>query len=77
MPGWPEAHLVPQTPAFAAASLHEILGLYRANYVIVSTPYGSYAANGLMAGAQPEIRVVAVFQTGAIYAPTARPPGPS
>ena len=70
-----QEHLLPQTPAFAAASLREILRIYRVNYVMASTRYGTYAANGLVVGRQPEIRVVAVVKTGAIYTPTLRRAG--
>jgi hypothetical protein len=70
-----QEHLVPQTPAFAAASLREILRTYPVSFVMASTKYGTYAANGLVVGQQPEIRVVAVLKTGAVYAPTLRPAG--
>ncbi|MEP7344572.1 MAG: hypothetical protein ABI877_04880 [Gemmatimonadaceae bacterium] len=72
-----QEHLVPQTPAFAAASLREILRSYHATYVMASTPYGTLAANGLVVGPLREIRIVAVLKTGAVYVPTIRPSGPS
>ncbi|MFN8579497.1 MAG: glycosyltransferase family 39 protein [Gemmatimonadaceae bacterium] len=71
-----QEHLVPQTPAFAAAGLREILQQYRPSYIMASTQYGTYATNGLVVGPKAQIRVVTVLKTGAVYAPLARPVGP-
>ncbi|MBV6520740.1 MAG: hypothetical protein MNPFHGCM_00858 [Gemmatimonadaceae bacterium] len=64
-----QEHLSPQTPAFAADGLREILQRYRPDYVIASTRYATYATNALVVGPNARIRVAAVLPSGAIYVP--------
>lgn len=65
-----QEHLDPQTTAFAAERLHEILAAFHVDYVMASTTYGTYAVNGLITRHPPEIRLVAVLRSGAVFAPT-------
>ncbi|MFN8581767.1 MAG: glycosyltransferase family 39 protein [Gemmatimonadaceae bacterium] len=74
----PQEHVVPQTKAFASATLRTILHTFPVDYVLASTEYGTYAVNGLIVERPPEIRIVAVLKSGAVFAPTAlgRPHAP-
>lgn len=66
-----QEHVVPQTKAFASANLRTILHTFPVDWVMASTEYGTYAVNGLIVERPPEIRIVAVLKTGAVFAPTA------
>ncbi|MFN8570945.1 MAG: glycosyltransferase family 39 protein [Gemmatimonadaceae bacterium] len=66
-----QEHVVPQTKAFASANLRTILHTFPVDWVLASTEYGTYAVNGLIVERPPEIRIVAVLKTGAVFAPTA------
>ena len=65
----PQEYLVPQTPAFAVHALREILRTYRADYVLASSEYGVYAVRGLVNATPPELRIVTVLRSGAVFAP--------
>ncbi len=64
----PQEHLVPQTPAFASTALREILATYDINYVLSVSEYGLYAANGLLQGNTPALRLLTPLERGAAFA---------
>jgi hypothetical protein len=66
----PQEHLKPQTPEFTAETLRRILASYRVDYVLVSSQYGTYAARGLLQAQPPELSLVQVLTTGAVFATT-------
>jgi len=65
----PQEYLTPQTPAFAVEGLREILHTYPADYVLASSEYGAYAVRGLLTSKPPELRIVSVLSSGAVFAP--------
>jgi hypothetical protein len=65
-----QEHLDGQTPAFAVERLREILRTYDVSYVLATTDYGTYAARGLIQSDPPELRIVTVLRSGAVFAPT-------
>lgn len=65
----PQEYITAQTPAFAVASLREILRTYRADFMLASTEYGVYAAQGLRTADPPELAIVSVLSFGAVFAP--------
>jgi phage terminase large subunit-like protein len=69
-----EEHLVEQTPAFAVSNLRTILRTYPVDIVMASTSYGTFAVRGLLQARPPELRIVQVLHTGAVFAPVRRPP---
>lgn len=68
----PQEYLKPQTPAFAVASLREILQTYSADFVLASSEYGVYAVQGLVTARPQELGVVSVLGVGAVLAPVRR-----
>ncbi len=67
-----QEYLEPQTPAFAVASLREILRTNPADYVLASSEYGVYAVQGLVTAKPQELAIVAVLSVGAVLAPVNR-----
>jgi hypothetical protein len=70
VPNWkftPQEHLVPQTPDFAADALRDILGTYEVDYVLSVSDIGLHAANGLLRGARPALRLVTPLRRGAVF----------
>jgi hypothetical protein len=68
----PQEYITPQTPAFAVASLREILRTYRADFMLTSTEYGIYAAHGLLTADPPELAAVSVLSLGAVFSPVGK-----
>jgi hypothetical protein len=69
----PQEHLVPQTPAYAADALGRILDTYRVDFVLASSEYGVYAAQGLMTARPPRLRLLMPLTSGAVFAPAGAP----
>lgn len=68
----PQEYITPQTPSFAVATLREILRTYPADFVITSTEYGVYAAQGLLTADPQELAMVSVLRVGAVFAPVGK-----
>lgn len=65
----PQEYLVPQTPAFAVATLRTILRTWDVDYVLASSDFGTWAAAGLVQADPPELRIVRALAAGAVFAP--------
>lgn len=65
----PQEHLVPQTPAFATSALRQIMRDFPVDYVLAVSDYGLYAANGLLQGERPALRLVRALERGAVFVP--------
>ncbi|HEX9563199.1 MAG TPA: hypothetical protein VF981_04480 [Gemmatimonadaceae bacterium] len=65
----PQEYLAPQTPAFATETLRTILRTYDVDYVLASSDFGAYAANGLVQSDPPELRILGALKVGAVFVP--------